>query len=281
MNEIAKLNRRLLSQKNMTRSTSSFLSAVIALLLIETAFAQQLSEAEKHLLPIAIAESVRGAFGSEFITELTIFNASASTVFVEGVEYPNCQFVGCGLPTLGAGNTLYTRPGSYQNGVGILRFAPASAADSIIVQLRVHDVSRRLSTWGTEIPVIRERDTFKGPIHLLDVPADGNFRTMLRIYDLAPSESHSVNVKISDVTAAGREDPYATGQLIHERTISLPTQRNQFGYAMLAIDPVIGLRPGRRLRVSIVPNISDMKLWAFVSVTHNETQHITVITPQK
>jgi len=265
----------------MTKGISTFLSILGALVLIDGGSAQQLPEAERFLLPIAIPESVRGAFGSEFVTELTIFNASTSTLFLAGVEYPNCQLVGCGLPTLGAGNTLYTRPGSYANAVGILRVAPAAAADSVIVQLRVQDVSRQLSTWGTEIPVIRERDTFRGSIHLLDVPAEGNFRTMLRIYDLAPSASHSVNIRISDVTAAGRHDPYATGQLIHERTVLLSEQSNQqFGYAMLAIDPVVGLRPGRRLRVSIVPNTSDVKLWAFVSVTHNETQHITTITPR-
>jgi hypothetical protein len=249
----------------------------------ERGFAQQLPDAEMILLPVAIPISVRGAFGSEFVTELTIFNGSPQTVFVEGVEFPRCPVVGCAPPTLGAGNTLITRPGSFgTSNVGLLRIAPRTAADAVVAQLRVQDISRQATTWGTEIPVVRERDAVSGPLHLLDIPADGNFRTTLRIYNFTPASS-AVRVRIFDVTSTGFSDPYASGELIREADVTLTQLSPSAGvsYAVLSIDGMVGTRIGRRLRVSVVPSATDMKLWAFVSVTHNESQHITTITPRK
>src|SRR5438105_3909947 len=54
---------------------------------------------------------------------------------------------------------------------------------SISLSLRVQDVSREARTWGTTVPVVRERDAFTGRLQLLDVPVDDRFRVALRVYD--------------------------------------------------------------------------------------------------
>jgi hypothetical protein len=35
-----------------------------------------------------------------------------------------------------------------------------------------------------------------------------------------------------------------------------------------------------RARIEIEPTLPDMRVWAFVSITNNETQHVTLVTPQ-
>lgn len=39
-------------------------------------------------------------------------------------------------------------------------------------------------------------------------------------------------------------------------------------------------REGDRLRVTIRPLTPDLRYWATISVTHNATQHVTVLSPE-
>jgi hypothetical protein len=39
-------------------------------------------------------------------------------------------------------------------------------------------------------------------------------------------------------------------------------------------------RAAEKLRIEVTPLVAAAGAWAFVSVTNNETQHITTITPQ-
>jgi hypothetical protein len=39
------------------------------------------------------------------------------------------------------------------------------------------------------------------------------------------------------------------------------------------------LASAQLLRIVLDPVSADLRFWAFVSVTNNETQHVTVITP--
>jgi hypothetical protein len=72
-------------------------------------------------------------------------------------------------------------------------------AEDVFLYLRVRDVSRQLSTWGTQVPVVRRADAFFDRLDLVNVPRDAGFRNTLRVYefDLPTSE---VTIRVSDAT---------------------------------------------------------------------------------
>ena len=53
------------------------------------------------------------------------------------------------------------------------------------------------------------------------------------------------------------------------------------GYAVITdLSTIAPLGDAESLRIEIEPATEGLKLWAFVTVIHNESQHATVITPQ-
>src|SRR5690349_13600038 len=115
---------------------------------------------ERVLLPI-LTPPVHGAFGSEFHTDLRIANDSEETVFLLGLDSARCSPV-C-LPTL---FPLTLEPGqevepgdvTLNGSPGRFVFIDADQVDSVAMNLRVHDVTRDGLNYGTEIPIVRERD---------------------------------------------------------------------------------------------------------------------------
>jgi hypothetical protein len=116
------------------------------------------------------------------------------------------------------------------------------------------------------------------PLVLLDVPTDPRFRNTLRIYAIDQTE---VILEIHSETLNG---------MTQQRRIQLRPPSNVFepAYAEVSDLPV----DAGALRLRILPPWADglppdpmppntPQVWAFVSVTNNETQHITVIAPQR
>ncbi|HEY0592952.1 MAG TPA: IPT/TIG domain-containing protein, partial [Thermoanaerobaculia bacterium] len=122
-----------------------------------------------------------GAYGSRWTTALTVHNAGDAPVD------PWMAFVRCGpgarcWPQLPAGATLHLTPATTSNWIhGYVYPAPREQADDLRFSLHVRDLSRAGESFGTEIPVVREREIGRAPIRLLDVPVgDGRYRVMLR-----------------------------------------------------------------------------------------------------
>lgn len=168
----------------------------------------------------------------------------------------------------------------------------------VTFNVRVQDITRQADTWGTSIPVVREKDVFTGKLQLLDIPIDSHFRDALRIYDFDSygPDSSSVRVRIYDMCGVGpldRDcqmtplvDTAVTLQVIHASTI--PSEPASWMYPdLLAAFPQLGNVPPAmydpiavpRVRIDIDPITPGLRFWAFVSVTNNATQHVTVIAP--
>ncbi len=130
-------------------------------------FAQE-NSLERILFPI-LSKPFAGSLGSLWNTELTILIDTEADVTI----FP---LVDCGLcedalprnesfrppfffqqPGHPPGSTIHVSPGTAEN----LHFS-----------LRVRDASRTDSGAGTEIPVVRESDLFRGRLHLLAVPVE-------------------------------------------------------------------------------------------------------------
>ena len=137
---------------------------------------------------------------------------------------------------------------------GRILWTQKGAGDSLAFGLRVADVSRSATSHGTEIPVVRESDFTTGRIALLGVPTDPRFRLTLRIYSLVPPGG-PVSI-----------DGY--GQ------VALTPGRDLFDPSYAEIPDL----PRTLTRVVLQPGPTP--IWAFITVTNNETQQITTITPQ-
>ncbi|HYR28357.1 MAG TPA: hypothetical protein VEU30_07825, partial [Thermoanaerobaculia bacterium] len=141
-------------------------------------------------------------------------------------------------------------------------------------QLRIADTSRLALTAGTQIPVVRDSELLTGTARLLAIPADPRFRLTFRLYEL-------------DLTAsefAVRVYEQGTGTLLDERVLTLaaphPERIPRFEPAYAEIPDFGSLAASGRLQVEIEPLTEGAKFWAFVSITNNETQQITLVTPE-
>lgn len=228
---------------------------------------------DRVLLPL-LTGPVDGAFGSRFITELRFANSSDTTPARFFGLLPHCILSACIFfdpleqpyeiepsGSYGPESVEYTgRPGAFI-------YVPKSSP-RIEFNLRVHDQTRSALNFGTEMPVVYEREFTLDPIKLLGVPTDPRFRNTLRIYAAEPTV---VTVAYSDIM----------------RIVELRPGVNALDPAYAQLGDLIGA--GGTMDVTVTPStivvplpgVEPVKVWAFISVTNNETQLITTITPQR
>jgi len=227
---------------------------------------------EAILLPVWLLDPLEGANGSIWKTELWIRNAGQAPIKI-GIdcsilcpEYLLAPGAADREPTLSL--RLPGDPGQYL-------FADSRYAGDLQISLRIRDLSRQASTWGTELPVVRGADLRVGKIGLLDVPLESRFRQTLRLYSMTP-EPIDVIVSFFEIPAQGPEAALAT------RTLTIkPATDSAPGYVQL-LDFVSAIPElGGRERVYVeVRSDSLLPFWGFISVTNNETQHVTTIAPR-
>lgn len=224
--------------------------------------------AERILLPVW-TPPVHGAFGSEFRTDLRIYNDGSKAVDIQGLAaYCAVCLAPPLLYHLAPGEEL--EPGEVQpTGTPgrFLRIADEDV-DALSMNLRAYDVSRNATNFGTEIPIVRERDFRINRIVLVGVPTDARFRNTLRIYTAFPIP---VSVQVGNA-------PPVKLQLTSDEPLFNPA------YAIFTGFPT-GTAPVR-VTIEVEPDFVsllpiEVPVWAFITVTNNDTQTITTITPQR
>jgi hypothetical protein len=229
---------------------------------------------EQLLLPIYLGR-VNGAFGSEFHTEFQAWNNSYSTLPIHGLQYL-CQIL-CPIldpvevPIQLLPDQSFDSDQAFFNGTpGVFLYVPKDHVRDLGFKLRVFDVSRDTADYGTELPVVRARDfTFDQPLSFPRVPAIPGFRITLRIY--SPVQN------VAFVRFNGEE-----------HMVPLNRDRNDLftpAYGVFTAFPTTDVP----INVSVAPpnaiihppplNIYPPPIWAFISITNNETQQITTMTP--
>jgi hypothetical protein len=205
---------------------------------------------ERVLFPVLF--STRGANGSDWRSEaLTMSTAPWSIpTFSDG--------------TL-TGNEIRTWPGQPQYPYGTALLIPRREAANFWFSLRVRDVSRTAEGFGTEIPVVRESEMFPGTMTLLDVPLDPAFRVKLRIYAFGELAAG----------ALGRISDFGTFSM-NRSCSSVAGCASTPWYAELDL-PVRG--DDDRANLYVTPPAGATLAWTFATVTNNETQQVTVVTP--
>jgi hypothetical protein len=220
------------------------------------------------LLPI-FSPAVSGSFGSLFVTHFTIWNIAGADIPVFAFAPPPCQLGIC-PPQTPLLLFLKAREGApvfafqFDGDPGHLLYIPKGSFDRLAASLRVSDVTRSSQSFGTRIPIVPDHEFRSDFLALLDVPASALFRDTLRIYSLDPQTSVHIRVIRFDST-----------HIVAEFDADLRDPIDMFhpGYAGLSGFPVED-----HARIEIEPR-GGKRIWAFVSVTNNDTQQITIVAP--
>lgn len=234
-------------------------------------------EPDRILLPVATDQEWEGGYGSRWVSRLWVVNASTDPVQI----VTDCQVL-CpplfslpGKPIPGPGGVAYS---SYPETPGVFLMVEPGGAEKIRVSLRIQDVSRQALTWGTEVPVVRLSRFSSEVIHLVDIPLDQRFRQALRIYSMSTVPVQA-RVRIIPLTPPqpGGDAPVvdevvelSAGSFVH------PGYAQRIDFASLWPQ----LAACTAARIEIEPLDPEARLWAFVSTTNNETQHVTLSTPR-
>ena len=267
------------------------LSLVLSLLLSAAGFAQPVPnvEYEKVLLPVMFFG--QGAHGSLWATQISVYNAGETTVVS-----PNPQFAGSPLcpAVCGCGPVAQIPPrqtaevcGLFADPAGLILYMPKSAAQDLNYHARALDVSRSTANAGTEIPAVREREFRTDTIHLQDLPLDEHFRLGLRVYNPDQHDGAQVKMEVLDTRGSGAFGERIITLSYPIRTIIPDPYPNRPAYANLGdldtiVREILGTSAGSvgRFHLRITPITPEIRIWAFATITNNETQLITTVSPQ-
>jgi hypothetical protein len=238
-------------------------------------FTGDASEAFETLLLPVYLPPITGQFGSQFRTALTGHNVNEMIDLVGDIEVyglpfecvPDCS----GLPsnfhpseTVSSGNDLYVFGAPNGHPGRLLRVLRSDVA-ALNLNLRAYDTSRSSTNFGTEIPIPRSGDFRTARFALTGVPLDSRFRLMLRLYSTSQTGGPVL------VTVNGK--PF---------TVQMSTTADSFepSYGEFTAFPQSATPTTATVTIEPAPGSSVGPLWGFITVTNNDTQHITAISPQ-
>ena len=237
--------------------------AVAAMLFAAPLFAE--GETERLLLPI-FTPPVAGAFGAEFHTTVAIANTSDTVLSLSGLEYDCDVILSCPQTPdrvdMPPERVLRSEELVANGGPGRFVYVPKSDLDRLSMSLRIHDVTREDLNFGTEMPIVRESEFVTRPVVFPMVPVFPWYRNTLRIYAASPvtvlvKAGTKPAVRIALTGAVDEFDP----------AYAVFTNFGGLGYARVTVQVVD--QPA---------NATPVPIWAFITVTNNQTQAITTIT---
>ena len=206
-----------------------------------------------------------GAFGSQWTTDVALRNDNREALPVASSFLGSLSLFG----SVAASSNFVIHQADAP--AGLLLYAARQGASRLFLDVLARDLSRQSEALGTEIPVAREKDLYDRKFQILLVPTDAKYRVALRLYrtDGAPAVAvyfYSLSDALITLDQVSLSPASATTPMFMSATISDLVRR----YPALA-----GKGP---LRIEI-GGPSSRSMWALVSITNNETQHVTVIAP--
>jgi hypothetical protein len=249
----------------MSTTISRLLKSTLVLLSVcmwTTAEAQWV----RVLVPIA-SEPVAGAADS--LWDWSLVGANAGEEFLQ--LWPTA-LVPYGLGSgLVAPVPIFRRPSATPPGAFV--YVSSGDADALHLLLRVFDRNRLDVNWGTAVPTPRERDFKSVPIVLVDIPASSNFRSRLRVYDFDGHDGALVDVVIRDQS----RNTILSQERVTLRT-GIPVSPQRPGFPAAA-DLPFRCEGERECAVTVIPLTEGVRIWAFASITNQQTHHVTVSVP--
>lgn len=271
----------------MTRATNSLGSSLLLLLLIHSSAIGQTvdpAEFEKVLFPVVVhwLSPVEGAHGSSWMSEVRVVNAHPTEPVWLGGRYV-CFMCRTRIP-VPPGITFTLMP--INGAVPAFLHVERGKVDHLAFGLRVRDLNGEERSWGAEVPVVREREFRSDRVNLMNVPLAPLYRVHLRVYSLEPIEGAKVLVRVYAQPESGGVGmggiTLEPDEVISETTLALitaPFHPDLWpGFAELTDLPTGGYSRAS-VRIELVPMESNLRIWGFISVTNNETNDFTVVSP--
>lgn len=231
-------------------------------------------DVERVLFPVNLM--ARGAFGSDWATDIDVRNdgpIAVETIPLFWVD-PASPVLPIPMPLISGGRSNF---GNRNRDGGDFLYTPRGLERSLSYASHVIDRSRADADLGTEVPVVRDEDAAP-VIRLLEVPVDPRFRAKLRVYNL--DENMTVALTFRD-PVTGRSVQQALQLTGYQVCPNAPCFSERPAFGVIDLDAIPDLRTMQNgVDVTISSSTNDARLWAFVTVTNNETQHVTVYTPQ-
>ncbi|HEX7153208.1 MAG TPA: IPT/TIG domain-containing protein [Thermoanaerobaculia bacterium] len=237
----------------------------------------------RYLVPITTHEQP-GLNGSLWTSELTLFTSGFSRAMLRGRFCDESSLALC-TSILDLERDVSTRVRLYSatGGEGAFLYVPRAASGDIVRQLRARDIARDRDNFGSEIPVVDVNRDFGPNQRLLDVPVDPRYRALLRVY---AQDDRSDRIVVTVYPPNGTEpiESYELGLAGRGAASDFPLNP---GY--VAVDPIsdaVRASGHQRVRVEVEATFlwdppPSFHIWAFISLTNNETNQFTVITPQR
>lgn len=224
---------------------------------------------ETVLLPLVF--NGPGAFGSEWRSEIYVRNNHqfATVSPARAIEFcPEIPVLINPPPPCGthipAESTFWLNATNRPR--GLLLHLPRAFEDFVSFSAVVRDVSRADISRGAELPVVREKDFRTGSVDFLNVPfGDSRYRIKLRVY-VPDADVAFLSYAVTGFSIESGGSLIARREALDEpafATVDLPTT------------PVIDAPTRLRVHANGVG-----PFWAFLSITNNETQQVTILRPQ-
>jgi hypothetical protein len=244
------------------------------------------SQYELVLFPVNLDGPVNGAFGTRWMTDLWIRNNGGEAVNLAPWPCPPGEACPAVVPlthSLQAGFSLHNLPPFFQAPDGNpsrLLYVAKPGASEVSFGLRFADLTSMELNSGTDLPVIRESELLRRESQLFNVPlTDPKFRVLLRVYDTAHTTS-----RFRMTLSAQAEG--AQAQVHAEEITASTTQTGDFrtkaAYAQFDVTDLLRLEKTwpAAVRITVEPLTAGSRYWTFASITNNETQLVTLATPQ-
>jgi hypothetical protein len=199
-----------------------------------------------------------GAFGSQWTTDSFLLS-DTSVHFRDPTPCAPCQ-TDTGAKLANDGNPW-----------GHVLYAVRGTTGMLDLNSRIRDTSRAGQTAGTEVPIVRERD-FRGEIRFLNVPVDARYRAMLRVWSLG-------------------DFPFIVSfNQIPVQNVLLPLTRipgTAMWFGSIDVTPLLLSSTSTPVIVDVHPSgfgtvpspLLSPPIWGMLSITNNDTQQVTIITP--
>lgn len=261
-----------------------------------TGFSQTTSEMERILVPIHLPydQATAGAYGSVWQTELVLRNETDSPAVI----FQNLCTYECRppIPSTACAKGQPTQP--HRTFTGILTPDEAAVNPAVFLHvekaianlgamnLRLWERSRGTVESGVEVPLVRDRDLRTGTSWLVNVPNEPlTSRVHLRVYFVSsPTRDAAVRLRIYPgdsehvladrvLRAIGSADAGGVPPPGDQPCIGTPA------YAIELLSPLLDGKTAD-IRVQIDSLTTELRYWPMISVTSNETQYVTLVTPQ-
>lgn len=240
---------------------------------------------ERVLLPVYFEGVLPGAYGSQWRADFRIHNSGNVPATLAPWTCPPGRPCPAVVPltySLMPNQSLHNPADldtDHRTNPSQILYIAKQPAPHVSMSLRIADQSRGTVNAGTEIPVIREGELLRDRTQLFDIPMDGQrYRVLVRLYEMTYAEA---NFLVRLYAQEGDAEPVHSAMLTAVTT-RIGAFRTEAAYAQLDVTDLLNLRRTwpSSVRIEVVPQRPGSRYWAFASITNNDTQLVTLSTPQ-